>query len=61
MVRRLLISALISFLYLTSSAQTTLTEAQNFHVKTIDGEPIWLFPLLDDENQKLSKVELAFA
>ena len=51
MLRRLLISALISMLYLTSGAQTTLTEAQNFHVKTIDGEPIWLFPLLDDENQ----------
>lgn len=34
-----------------SYAQTPLTEAVNFHVKTIDGETIWLFPLLDDENK----------
>jgi thiol-disulfide isomerase/thioredoxin len=34
-----------------ANAQTTLTEAVNFHVKTIYGEPIWLFPLLDDENK----------
>lgn len=34
-----------------TTAQTTLTEAVNFHVKTIHGEPIWLFPILDDENQ----------
>jgi thiol-disulfide isomerase/thioredoxin len=32
-------------------AQTLLTEAEDFHVKTIDGVPIWLFPLLDDEEQ----------
>ncbi len=31
--------------------QTPLTEAVNFHVKTIEGETIWLFPLLDDENK----------
>ena len=31
-------------------AQTPLTEAVNIHVKTIDGETIWLFDLLDDEN-----------
>jgi len=28
-----------------------LTEAVNFHVKTIEGETIWLFPLLDDESK----------
>ncbi len=33
------------------NAQTLLTEAENFHVKTIDGVPIWLFPILDDEEQ----------
>ena len=32
-------------------AQTLLTEAEDFHVKTIDGVPIFLFPLLDDEEQ----------
>ena len=40
-----IITASISF------AQTTLTEAVNFHVKTIYGETIWLFPLLDDEDK----------
>tara|TARA_B100000497_G_scaffold120002_1_gene147972 strand:- start:472 stop:1239 length:768 start_codon:yes stop_codon:yes gene_type:complete len=34
-----------------ANSQTTLTVAENFHVKTIFGEPIWLFPLLDDENK----------
>ncbi len=33
------------------TAQTTLDTAVNFHVKTIDGEPIWLFDLLDSENK----------
>lgn len=32
-------------------SQTPLTEAENFHVKTIYGEPIWLFPILDDDNK----------
>ncbi len=36
---------------MSTFAQTTLTEAVSFHVKTIYGEPIWLFPLLDDENK----------
>ena len=31
------------------NGQTPLTEAVNFHVKTIEGETIWLFPLLDDD------------
>jgi len=33
-----------------ASAQTLLTEAAEFHVKTIDGTPIYLFPILDDSN-----------
>lgn len=32
-------------------AQTLLTEAENFNVKTIDGVPIWLFPILDEEEK----------
>ncbi len=32
-------------------AQTTLDTAVNFHVKTIDGDAIWLFDLLDNENK----------
>ncbi len=42
----LLIIATISSL----KAQTQLTEAVDFHVKTIDGVPLYLFPLLDDDN-----------
>ena len=34
-----------------SFSQTLLTEAENFHVKTIYGETIHLFPLLDDEQK----------
>ncbi len=47
------ITLLTMFITLASyaNAQTTLTVAENFHVKTIFGEPIWLFPLLDDENK----------
>ncbi len=33
------------------AAQTTLTEAVDFHVKTIEGEIIDLFPLLDGQNK----------
>jgi len=32
-------------------SQTTLDTAVNFHVKTIDGDPIFLFDLLDTENK----------
>lgn len=39
----------IAFPFLLNG-QTPLTEAVNFHVKTIEGETIWLFPLLDDDN-----------
>lgn len=37
----------ISFM---ANTQTLLTEANNFHVKTIYGLPIYLFPILDDSN-----------
>jgi thiol-disulfide isomerase/thioredoxin len=43
---------ILAFTLITGiKAQTILEEAVNFHVKTIHGEPIWLFPLLDDENK----------
>lgn len=33
-----------------SKSQTLLTEANDFHIKTIEGTPIYLFPLLDEDN-----------
>lgn len=51
MLKKLSILLFTFILGLGLFSQTTLTVAENFHVKTIDGEPIWLFPLLDDENQ----------
>lgn len=39
------------FIFQLSTAQTLLTEAENFNVKTIDGIPIWLFPILDEEEK----------
>jgi len=33
-----------------ANSQTLLTEAADFHVKTIDGIPIFLFPILDDSS-----------
>lgn len=38
---------LLSSVYFLKS-QTPLTEATDFHVKTIEGVPIYLYPLLDD-------------
>jgi len=35
---------------ISASSQTLLTEANDFHVKTIEGEPIFLFPILDTDN-----------
>lgn len=32
-----------------TSAQTQLTEAVNFHVKTVEGTPYWLFDLLEQD------------
>ncbi len=47
-----LISLTILFVFaIAGMSQTTLSEANNFHVKTVYGEPIYLFPLLDDENK----------
>ena len=37
-------------LFFSAQAQTQLTEAVDFHVKTIDGTTLDLFPLLDEEN-----------
>ncbi|MCF8349188.1 MAG: redoxin domain-containing protein [Bacteroidales bacterium] len=42
---------LLLLAFFVSKAQTTLTEAVDFHVKTIYGETIYLFPLLDDNQQ----------
>jgi thiol-disulfide isomerase/thioredoxin len=35
---------------ISANSQTLLTEAVDFHVKTIEGTPIFLFPLLDDDD-----------
>ncbi len=43
--------SLLMFAFFTTKAQTALTEAVDFHVKTIYGETIYLFPLLDDNQQ----------
>jgi len=50
MKKLLLITASI-FIFSGAMAQTTLTEAVDFYIKTIYSEPIYLFPILDDENQ----------
>jgi len=50
-MKRILLLFVGVLVFAGAIAQTTLTEAVNFHVKTIYGEPIWLFPLLDDENK----------
>ncbi len=46
-----LLTTLLILLSLAAFSQTTLTEAVDFHVKTIDGETIYLFPILDDSQQ----------
>ena len=38
-------------MYVGSFAQTSLTEAVDFHIKTVEGVVIDLFPLLDDQNK----------
>ena len=50
-MRKVLLLIVGFLIFAGVTAQTTLTEAVNFHVKTIYGEPIWLFPLLDDEDK----------
>lgn len=42
---------LLTLTFLAGFSQTTLTEAVDFHVKTVFGETIKLFPLLDDNQQ----------
>ena len=37
-------------LFVSVQAQTQLTVAEDFHVKTIEGVTIDLFPILDEEN-----------
>ena len=51
MAKQLLLLLVVTLIIGTTTAQTTLTEAENFHVKTVYGESIYLFPILDDENQ----------
>ena len=51
MIKKLILLLTVTLIIAGTTAQTTLTEAVNFHVKTIYGEPIWLFPILDDENK----------
>ncbi len=48
-MKKLLILLFFS-ITLSSNSQTLLTEANDFNVKTIDGLPIFLFPILDDSN-----------
>jgi thiol-disulfide isomerase/thioredoxin len=54
-VMKKLTLSFLSVLWLLSAtsvqSQTTLDTAVNFHVKTIDGDPIWLFDLLDIDNK----------
>lgn len=50
-MKKFLILIISLSLFYGLSAQTLLTEAENFHVKTIYGETIWLFPILDEEEQ----------
>lgn len=52
-MKKILFLTLIAFVLLFKglSAQTTLDTAVNFHVKTIDGDAIWLFDLLDNDNK----------
>ena len=51
MIKKLVLLLTVTFIIGSTTAQTSLTEAVDFNVKTIYGESIWLFPLLDDENQ----------
>ncbi len=50
-MKKLLLITVSIFILGGAMAQTTLTEAVDFYIKTIYSEPIYLFPILDDENQ----------
>lgn len=45
-----ILTLLLLGMALMANTQTLLTEANDFHIKTIDGLPIYLFPILDDSN-----------
>jgi hypothetical protein len=49
-MKKLMILLFGLVLFFSAQAQTQLTEAEDFHVKTIYSEIIDLFPLLDEEN-----------
>ncbi|MFK5854516.1 MAG: T9SS type A sorting domain-containing protein [Bacteroidota bacterium] len=51
MIKKLLFLVTSVLIFGGVVAQTTLTDAVDFNVKTVYGVPISLFPLLDDENQ----------
>jgi thiol-disulfide isomerase/thioredoxin len=51
MLKKLIFLTLTVIITASVFSQTTLTEAVDFHVKTIEGTPIYLFPLLDEEHQ----------
>lgn len=42
---------LLYFSFFLATAQTDLTEAVDFHVKAVNGEPIKLFPFLDEQGK----------
>jgi len=49
-MKKIFISLLVMVLFVSVQAQTQLTVAEDFHVKTIEGVTIDLFPILDEEN-----------
>lgn len=51
MIKRLFLLLVVAIMISSTTAQTTLTEAEDFHVKTVYGESIYLFPILNDEDQ----------
>lgn len=51
MIKNSLLLIFALFILKFGFSQTPLTEAINFHIKTVYGEPIWLFPILDDEDK----------
>jgi len=51
MTKKVLTLIFLTIITITAISQTPLTEAENFHVKTIYGEPIWLFDKLDIDNR----------
>ena len=50
-MKKLILLLITAIAFNFASSQTTLEEAVDFNVKTIYGEPIQLFPILDNENK----------